>query len=136
MSDTDLLFMPAVKAAALIRAKKLSPVDYLDTVLKAIERVQPKLNCFRVVMAEQARRDARKAEEAVTRVLLDLPQVEVATDEEEVRHFIHRHALFGVGIGYVDAHLLAAIRLTAAATLWTRDKRLHVVAERLGLAMA
>ena len=51
MSDTDLLFMPAVKAAALIRAKKLSPVDYLDTVLKAIERVQPKLNCFRVVMA-------------------------------------------------------------------------------------
>ena len=135
MSDTDLLFMPAVKAAALIRAKKLSPVDYVASVLKAIERAQPTLNCFRVVMAEQARRDARKAEEAVTRVLLDLPQVEVATDEE-VRHFIDRHALFGVGIGYVDAHLLAAIRLTAAATLWTRDKRLHVVAERLGLAMA
>src|SRR5258708_8755752 len=67
MSDTDLLFMPAVKAAALIRAKKLSPVDYVDTVLKAIERAQPSLNCFRVVMAEEARRDAKKAEEAVTR---------------------------------------------------------------------
>ena len=38
MSDTDLLFMPAVQAAALIRARKLSPVDYVDTVLKAIER--------------------------------------------------------------------------------------------------
>ena len=37
MSDIDLLFMPAVKAAALIRARKLSPVDYVDTVLKAIE---------------------------------------------------------------------------------------------------
>jgi aspartyl-tRNA(Asn)/glutamyl-tRNA(Gln) amidotransferase subunit A len=46
MSDTDLLFMPAVKAAALIRAKKLSPVDYLDTVLKAIERVQPSSTAF------------------------------------------------------------------------------------------
>ena len=67
MSDTDLLFMPAVKAAALIRAKKLSPVDYVDTVLKAIERAEPKLNCFRVVMAEEARRDAKKAEEAVAR---------------------------------------------------------------------
>jgi predicted nucleic acid-binding protein len=67
--------------------------------------------------------------------LLDLPQAEVATDEE-VRHFIDQHALFGVGIGYVDAHLLAATRLTAAATLWTRDKRLHIVAERLGLTMA
>ena len=34
---SDLLFTPAVKAAALIRAKKLSPVDYLDAVLKAVE---------------------------------------------------------------------------------------------------
>jgi aspartyl-tRNA(Asn)/glutamyl-tRNA(Gln) amidotransferase subunit A len=52
-----------VKAAALIRAKKLSPVDYVDSVLKAIERAQPSLNCFRVVMAEEARRDAKKAEQ-------------------------------------------------------------------------
>ena len=65
MSDTDLLFMPAVKAAALIRARKLSPVEYVDAVLKAIDDAQPKLNCFRVVMAEEARRDAKKAEEAV-----------------------------------------------------------------------
>ena len=67
MSDTDLLFTPAVKAAALIRAKKLSPVEYVDAVLKAIDTAQPKLNCFRVVMAEEARRDAKKAEEAVMR---------------------------------------------------------------------
>jgi len=46
MSDTDLLFMPAVKAAALIRAKKLSPVDYVDTVLKAIERAEPSSTAF------------------------------------------------------------------------------------------
>jgi predicted nucleic acid-binding protein len=71
----------------------------------------------------------------VLNALLDLPQATVATDEE-VRHFIDRHALFGAGIGYVDAHLLAALRLTATAALWTRDKRLHVVADRLGLAMA
>ena len=67
MSDTDLLFTPAAKAAALIRAKKLSPVEYLDAVLKAIDKTNPKLNCFREVMADDARRDAKKAEEAVMR---------------------------------------------------------------------
>jgi hypothetical protein len=71
----------------------------------------------------------------VLNALADLPQSKVARDEE-VRHFIDQHALFGVGIGYVDAHLLAAVRLTSTATLWTRDNRLHAVADRLGLAMA
>lgn len=65
MSDTDLLFMPAVKAAALIRAKELSPVEYIDAVLSAIGRAQPRLNCFATVMAEEARRDAKTAEKAV-----------------------------------------------------------------------
>ena len=63
----------------------------------------------------------------------DLPQTRVAT-EDEVLRFIDRHGLFGLGIGYVDAHLLAAVRLTAGATLWTRDKRLHGIADRFGLA--
>ncbi|WP_428672229.1 amidase [Reyranella sp.] len=67
MSDTDLLFTPAAKAAALIRAKKLSPVEYLDTILKAADEANPRLNCFRAVMAADARRDAKKAEEAVMR---------------------------------------------------------------------
>ena len=67
MSNTDLLFTSAVKAAALIRAKKLSPVEYLDAVLKAVDEAQPRLNCFRVVMAEEARRDAKAAEAAMMR---------------------------------------------------------------------
>lgn len=64
----------------------------------------------------------------------DLPHAGVATDAE-VLHFIDAHAPFGRGVGYVDAHLLAAVRLTAAAALWTGDKRLHGV-EQLGLAIA
>ena len=67
MTDSDLLFTPAAKAAALIRSRKLSPVEYVDAVLKAIERANPKLNCFREVTAKQARIDARRAEEAVSR---------------------------------------------------------------------
>jgi len=50
-------------------------------------------------------------------------------------HFIDRYALFGFGVGYVDSHLLAAVRLTPAAQLWTRDKRLHGMAVQLGSAI-
>ena len=64
--------------------------------------------------------------------LQDLPQARVATDPE-VLHFITQNALFGIGIGYIDAHLLAAARLTPGCLLWTRDKRLHNIAERFGL---
>lgn len=72
--------------------------------------------------------------EIVLSDLRDLPQAAVATDEE-VLQFINRQPLFGRGIGYVDAHLLAAVRLTAAdARLWTRDKRLQTVAAELGVA--
>lgn len=64
--------------------------------------------------------------------LRNLPAAEVATDAE-VLAFIDREALHGLGIGYVDAHLLAAVRLTRDARLWTFDRRLAAVAERLAL---
>jgi predicted nucleic acid-binding protein len=71
----------------------------------------------------------------VLAALQDLPQASVATDLEVLQH-IARHALDGLGIGYVDAHLLAAAALTTDARIWTRDKRLKAAALRLGVAMA
>ena len=73
--------------------------------------------------------------ELVLGALSDLPHASVATDSE-VLHFISRHALLGRGVGYVDAHLLAAVQLTAGAKLWTSDRKLHSVAVQLGLALA
>jgi predicted nucleic acid-binding protein len=61
-----------------------------------------------------------------------LPRAVVA-GEAEVLHFIERERLFGIGIGYLDAHLLASARLTAGAALWTRDRRMAAVAARLGV---
>jgi predicted nucleic acid-binding protein len=72
--------------------------------------------------------------EIVLEALADLPHASVATDAE-VLHFIELHALLGRGIGYIDAHLLAAVQLTAGTELWTNDKRLHDVAVQLGLAI-
>lgn len=71
--------------------------------------------------------------ETVLGALSDLPLASLATDAEVLR-FIGAHDLHGRGVGYIDAHLLAAARLTAGAELWTRDRRLHDVARRLGVA--
>lgn len=70
----------------------------------------------------------------ILRLLHGLPQATVATADEVLR-LIEDEALHGQGIGYVDAQLLAATRLTPDARLWTRDKRLAAVAARLGLAL-
>ena len=72
--------------------------------------------------------------ETVLGALSNLPRAIVATDAE-VLHFIDRRAMFGRGVGYIDAHLLAAVRLTAGAELWTRDQRLYGVAVQLGLSI-
>jgi len=66
--------------------------------------------------------------------LSNLPRAELATDVK-VLSFINRQSLFGRGIGYIDVHLLASVRLTAGAALWTLDKRLQSVADEFGLAM-
>ncbi len=65
-------------------------------------------------------------------LLTGLPSAEIATDAE-VLGLIEAEQLYGLGVGYVDVQLLAATRLTADARLWTADKRLAVVARRLGL---
>ncbi len=65
-------------------------------------------------------------------LLLNLPQAQRATDTE-VLAMIEKNHLFGLGIGYGDAHLLAATALTAESGLWTHDQRLASVAVRLGL---
>ena len=74
-----------------------------------------------------------KNRKVVLSLLQDLPTVPVAT-EEEVLFFIERHDLMGRGIGYVDAHLLAAVVLAGTEQLWTRDKRLGAVAGAMRLA--
>jgi len=84
------------------------------------------------VVGELALGSLRQRELILT-ALQNLPQAVVASDIEVLR-FIDQQALYGLGIGYVDAHLLASVRLTAGGSLWTRDRRLQSVADRLGVA--
>lgn len=63
----------------------------------------------------------------------NLPQALSAT-HSEVLYFLESKQLMGKGIGYVDLHLLAAMQLSANTQLWTRDKRLALLADSLGCA--
>ena len=66
-------------------------------------------------------------------LLAELPSAVLAHDDEAME-LMARQGLMGIGIGYIDVHLLAATLLTHGATLWTRDKRLAAAATRLGVA--
>ena len=71
--------------------------------------------------------------DATLELLKQLRSVTVA-EHDEVLSFIRARKLYGRGIGYVDAHLLAAVELEGCQ-LWTRDKRLHALATTLGVAV-
>jgi hypothetical protein len=69
----------------------------------------------------------------VLELLQGLPAAVVASDSE-VLLLIEREQLMGLGIGYVDAHLLASAKLSHTK-LWTQDRRLAALAQERGLAM-
>ena len=68
--------------------------------------------------------------EETLKLLNQLPKAPVASDDE-VRHMIERRELFGSGLGWVDMHLLASVRLMPGGELWTRDKKLKAVSRGL-----
>jgi aspartyl-tRNA(Asn)/glutamyl-tRNA(Gln) amidotransferase subunit A len=65
MASDGLCWMPASEMAAAIRRKKVSPVEVMKEVLARIDRLNPTLNAFVTLTAEQAMRDARAAERAL-----------------------------------------------------------------------
>jgi predicted nucleic acid-binding protein len=65
-------------------------------------------------------------------LLQSLPRLSVAT-EDETLFFIEQQHLMGRGIGYIDAHLLAAT-VIRGIPLWTKDKRLMTIAAEKGWA--
>lgn len=71
--------------------------------------------------------------EETLELLQQLRSVAVA-EHDEVMSFIRARELYGRGIGYVDVHMLAAAAIEGCQ-LWTRDKRLHALANGLGIAV-
>ncbi|MFJ8622073.1 amidase [Kitasatospora sp. NPDC093550] len=83
-------------AAAAVQARKLSPVELVDSVLDRIERVEPQLGAYVTVAAEQARGAAREA-------------------EREVAQGRYRGPLHGVPMGLKDLIDVAGVATTASS---------------------
>lgn len=109
---------------------------WADHVVRPVAVLQELLTDQQVLMhpfviGELALGNMRNWHQTVA-MLKALPGSQVAS-REELLAFIPAANLPGSGVGFVDAHLLAACRLTRAARLWTRDKRLASKADELGL---
>ena len=100
-----------------------------DTLVALLE--SHRVCCHAVVRGELACANLVNREVVLAQLAL-LPKAVRASDDE-VLWFIERNGLMGRGIGFVDAHLLAASALTQDVRLWTLDRRLHRVAGELGL---
>ncbi len=66
MSD-DVAFAGAARIAEMVRSKEVSPSELVELYLKRIESLDPELNAYRVVLAEGARADAKRAEERLAK---------------------------------------------------------------------
>src|SRR5260370_34119494 len=101
-------------------------IPALEEALEREEVVMPPFVIGELACGELAMR------REVLGLLSTLPGIIEATTEEVLR-FIEDRSLMGKGIGFVDAHLLASVILTAEARLWTHDKRLAALAAELGI---
>ncbi|HET6306965.1 MAG TPA: amidase [Rhodopila sp.] len=62
MNSEELGFLPATQVAELIRTKQVSPVEYTRSLLERISALEPKVNAFVYLAADQAMDAARAAE--------------------------------------------------------------------------
>lgn len=89
------------------------------------------VRCHPMILGELACGNLKNRSEVLN--LLSNLNPAIEANHNEVLQVIERYNLMGKGIGFVDAHLLAACMLTGETKLWTRDKRLANVAQAIGL---
>ena len=107
-------------------------VDHLRqrdaTLTVLLERSEAE--CHPFIVGELACGALRRRTE-ILGLLRNLPQTPLV-EHDEALAFVDAHRLAGVGIGWVDAHLLASAML-GGTRLWTRDRRLAGLARTLGI---
>jgi len=65
MSISEIYYMPAIEIAMAIREKKLSPVEVVDAILARVDKLNPKLNAYCTLLTDDARKQAKAAENLV-----------------------------------------------------------------------
>jgi aspartyl-tRNA(Asn)/glutamyl-tRNA(Gln) amidotransferase subunit A len=67
LAEPEVAYRPAFQLAADVAAGQVSPVEVLEALLARIERLNPRLNAYCTLAADQAMAEARQAEAAVQR---------------------------------------------------------------------
>jgi len=99
MTSPELCFLSAGQVGRLIQKKELSPVEVTEAHLKRIELLEPKLNSFITVLADQALAAAREA-------------------EKEILAGRYRGPLHGVPLGLKDLYYTKWIRTTSGSKIF------------------
>ncbi|MCH8988294.1 MAG: amidase [Chloroflexi bacterium] len=98
MVSKDIAFLSATELGSAIKAKQISPVEAVESYLERIERIDPKVNSYITVCADQARQEALQA-------------------EAEVRRGEYRGPLHGIPIGIKDQIYTKGVRTTDASKI-------------------
>lgn len=93
--------------------------------------VEGKVACHPFIIGELACGNISKRKE-ILGLLEALPEA-VEVSHEEALHFIEQNKLMGIGLGYVDVHILASARLSGIP-IWTKDRLLKASADRMNIA--
>lgn len=105
-------------------------IDHLRTNSPTLRRLldNDQVVCHPLVVGEIACDNMRHRAE-VLESLAVLPAAPTI-DHEELLTFLETHKRFGLGLGWIDLHLLASMILQQV-TLWTLDQPLRNAARRL-----
>jgi len=93
--------------------------------------IDAEVMCHPFIIGELACGNLKNRNEIIS-LLQSLPMAPTIEFDEFI-FFIDRNQLMGIGIGFIDVHLLASAQLTGIP-LWTADKRLKSAATKLDLA--
>ena len=111
MGELDLRELTLAEVASLVRRKEASPVELVEGYLRRIEALNPSLNAYITVAADEAMRSARQAEDDVARGL-DLGP------------------LHGVPLAIKDLFATRGLRTTGGSKIladWVPDEDAYVV---------
>lgn len=87
--------------------------------------------CHPFVIGELACGNLKNKKEILS--LLEALEEATLAQHEEVLRMVESHSLMGIGLGYIDVHLLASALLTGAP-IWSEDHCLMAAASRLEIA--
>ena len=93
MNKKDLVFLSTVDLSNLIKNKTVSPVEATEAYLNRIQEIDPKLNSFITVCAEEALEQSKQA-------------------ETEIQNGHHRSPMHGIPIAVKDQIYTRGIRTT------------------------